>query len=207
MLVRQTSRSSLLADWRYGWEISSVQTSNLIIAASAIGTRTEIWRTLVESWTRLCFIASRIPWATNCSLNIGLPISMSLIAITKDPEIIFDPGGTSSLRTSSYVSLPTRFSISCLRARSAYSPRILRSLWCGSSVMRTLGISLQLTVEDFHGRLDYNLCSDQCRIVTRCSPDIILSYVDAGSTWCLLNLTSRWLSIMNTWVPATRITG
>ena len=65
-------------------------------------------------------------------------------------------------------------------------------------MMRTLGISLRLTVEDLLGRLGYDSGSDECRVVTRCTPDTMLSYVVAESTWCLLNLTSRWLSMMNT---------
>ncbi len=160
----------------------SDQTSNPKKAASAISSRTEFRRILVGSWMKLCFSASQWPRATNHALQIGLSVSTSLIAITKDPEIIFDPGGTSSSRKRSHIPCRTKFSISCFRARSASSLRIRGSLLWRTFVMRTLGISFRLTVEDLYARLEKNSGSDEFKLVRMCSPDIMLSYLVARST-------------------------
>ncbi len=112
----------------------------LEIAANVINSRTELGMTLVQSWTRLCSSTSPFLYTTNRALKMIMYVSTSLIAISKEPGTLFDPDGRFSSRTS----IMTKFSIFCRNAQSTSSLCILRSLWCNTSVMKMLGIYLQL---------------------------------------------------------------
>ncbi len=141
--------------------------SNPALAESAINNYTEFLRNLVESWTWLCFSASRSPWVADRALMIGLSVSTPFIAIKNKPEMILDSGGTSPSRTSCRVPSRTKFSISRFHGRTDCSLRIRGSFWYRTSMIRTLGLFLRLAAEDLHGRLDDNFGSEESRVITR----------------------------------------
>ena len=141
----------------------------------------------------------------NRALKISLSGSKSFTGNTKDREVLFDPGGTSSSRTSFYVPRLSKISISRFRGRSASSVSIWGSLRCSTLLTRAVGISLQLKVEYFYVLLDYDFGIVEWRVVIKCTEEATQWYLVAEITWFLLNLTLRGLPIMDMWVPWMRM--